>query len=506
VAEGRVDGVTRGAEVARRVALAAVVMLAAALIGPPAAAQGVRGPIAGEARGTHESIANQARGSRESITSGGRGATASGVRASVRPLKTRAVSLDTAQSRWQPGRAAISAVTDNVHLPVAGRSLLDVGAVSTRAGPGTGEARVAGLKLLSHSTLGAGVIETRCVLSRSEITGGTATVHLRVARQPRSPGVNTAIAMAGVASGTVDRQTATYDRRTGKLTWTIRGLDLTLRRGALGILAGGRLVVAESTCAGTVTLDAIRTDGAAITPGRTVTPTVTVTGEGDVAAPHTVITIPAPPAGYTLGRVTTSGGGTCKRSKNRIRCTQVTVPGSGSVTVALPVTLAASGWNAANWSPRRGKITAVSTPIAALTGTKIRVRGSGPLATVARSTGWAGAVRSAGLPPLRAAERVRTAPKPHAQPAEATRAAIEARPQPKPAGAALNTHGVGDDPATPAERVPSAYSAGRPPPAGRELSGPLVLTVLLAAGSLVAGIVVRNRPRRRSRHKTTGTV
>jgi len=452
--------------------LGTVVLLATALIEPSAPAHGTPGTTAESVPGT----------------------TATGIRASVRPFDAPAVSLDSAQSSWQPGRAVITAVADQVHLPVAGTALLDVGEITSRAGPGTGEARVAGFRLLSHSTLGAGVIQTRCALSRSGITGGTAVVHLRVARQARNPGVNTAITMAGVATGTVDRQTATYDPDTGRLTWTIRGLDLKLRPGALGTLAGGRVVVAESTCAGTVTLDAVKTGSLAIVPGHTGTPTVTVTGAGDVAAPNTVITIPAPPAGYRLGKVTTTGGGKCKRSKTRIRCTGVTVPGSGSVTVSLPVTLAASGRPAANWSPRSGSITAVSTPIAALTRITIGAHGSGRLVTVDDAVAVAGPTS---VLPAPAADRQRgeislvtprqsgvaaDTPEPPGADAAAT-------------GAPASTHGVGDPP-TPATRVPSAYSAA-PPASGQGISGALVLTVMLAAGSIVAGIVARNRPRRR---------
>ena len=455
-------------------------LLAAALIEPPAPARGAPGTATEGAPGT----------AAEAVS----GTTATGIRASVRPLDAPAVSLDSAQSSWQPGRAAITAVADQVHLPVAGTALLDVGELTSRAGPGTGEARVAGFRLLSQSTLGAGVIQTRCALSRSGITGGTAVVHLRVAREARNPGVNTAITLAGVATGTVDRQTATYDPDTGRLTWTIRGLDLKLRPGALGTLASGRVVVAESTCTGTVTLDAVKTGGLAIVPGHTGTPTVTVTGAGDVAAPNTVITIPAPPAGYRLGEVTTSGGGKCKRSKTRIRCTGVTVPGSGSVTVSLPVTLATAGRPAANWSPRSGAITAVSTPIAALTRITIGAHGSGRLVTVDDSV----AAPTSVLPPP-AADRQRgrislvtprqsgvaaDIPEPPGADAAAT-------------GPAPNTHGVGDPP-TPATRVPSAYSAARPP-SDQGISGALVLTVMLAAGSIVAGIVARNRPRRRRR-------
>ncbi|MEV6494108.1 hypothetical protein AB0M20_36610, partial [Actinoplanes sp. NPDC051633] len=54
-------------------------------------------------------------------------------------------------------------------------------------------------------------------------------------------------------------------------------------------------------------LGAINRSPKSIVPGNSATPTVTVTNTGDVAAPNTVITIPAPPTGTTID---VTGGGT----------------------------------------------------------------------------------------------------------------------------------------------------------------------------------------------------
>jgi hypothetical protein len=243
-----------------------------------------------------------------------------------------------------------------------------------------------------------------------------------------------------------------------------------------------------------------------------------VTNSGDVAAPNTVITIPAPPTGYTLGPVRTDGGGTCTPDTTEIRCTGVTVPGPGSVTVSLPVTRA----GALNWAPGPGTITAVSTPIAALTGTTISVRGSGPLVTAGRLSGGvttAAAPATPGGGPTTSAARVaNTGSRPVTAPPTrhlARTTSDSGPPRRSDVGGITQHRGVTS--VSPSATAPNDNSnnggdgadnnagsggtdnaAASLPEAGQDLSALLVLSVMLVVGGVAARIVARNRPRRRS--------
>jgi uncharacterized repeat protein (TIGR01451 family) len=73
--------------------------------------------------------------------------------------------------------------------------------------------------------------------------------------------------------------------------------------------------------------------------GGQVTATVRVSNVGQVDASPTTITIPAPPAGYTIGAVTTNQGGTCTTTASAITCQDVIVPGGGTTVVSIPVTV-----------------------------------------------------------------------------------------------------------------------------------------------------------------------
>jgi hypothetical protein len=256
-----------------------------------------------------------------------------------------------------------------------------------------------------------------------------------------------------------------------------------------------------------------------IVPGGSGTPTVTVTNNGDVAAPNTVITIPAPPTGYTLGPVSTGGGGTCTPSKTTIRCTGVTVPGSGRVTVSLPVTLAASAADAARWET--GTITAVSTPIAALTGTTIRVSGSGTLATAREPTvNRTGSITIAGGGPVvpRAPLDTHVAGTTSAAGPPGRTITHEGGPTNVSPGAITPndtsdngesatgnsaSSGATGNSASSGATGNSASSGGTGnaasslPEAGQELSGLVALSVMLVVGGIAARIIARNRPRRR---------
>ncbi|AGL15758.1 Putative membrane protein [Actinoplanes sp. N902-109] len=348
----------------------AAVLLAMALVGPPTAAQAA--------------IANVS-------------ATAQGLRVNVTLAGLPIVNPSTAQSTWQTGQAANNQNVANVNSA----GLLSTGAVSASTGPdgegGKAAARVDGLNLLGAGTLSADTVSTACSMTPASVTGGTNTANLKLLGTTTNPATGLNINLPGILTGKLDAQTATYNSTTGRLSYTVRGLDLKL----LGGVAEGPVVVAESTCSGVIKFGEVQTGSKTIVPGTTQTPTVTITNAGEVAAPNTVITIPAPPTGYTLGEVTTTGGGTCSTaSTTQIRCTGVTVPGGGSVTVSLPVSLAANAAGAGNWSPGSGSITAVSTPFANVTGTTVSVSGSGRLATVGspQTTGGSITVTEMSLP------------------------------------------------------------------------------------------------------------
>ncbi|MEU4236845.1 choice-of-anchor P family protein [Actinoplanes sp. NPDC026619] len=130
-------------------------------------------------------------------------------------------------------------------------------------------------------------------------------------------------------------------------TWDLTGVTANLN--GTVVSGSGRLVTIGDP---DVYLKTVTLDPATATPGGApVTPAIRVANTGVTAANPTTITIPAAPAGYTVGAVTTSGGGTC----TALLCTGVSVPANGSVTVSVPVTLAAGV--TANWT---GQATATS--------------------------------------------------------------------------------------------------------------------------------------------------
>ncbi len=336
----------------------AAVLLALALIGPPTAAQAAPATVS---------------------------TTAQGLRTDLTLLGLPVNLLTTTQSTWQTGQAANTQQVANIGVP----NVLGTGAITARTGPdstsngGTARATVAGLNVLGASTLGLDAVDTSCTMSPTAVTADTDVANLKLLGATVNPSTGLNLDVPGILTGVLDRQTASYNATTGRLSYTVQGLNLDLLGGTTGALAKGTVIVAESTCSGYVKFGSIGTSAKTVVPGTTGTPTVTITNAGEVAAPNTVVTIPAPPTGYTLGEVTATGGGTCSTaSTTQIRCTGVTVPGGGSVTVSLPVTVAANAAGAANWSPADGSITAVSTPFPAVPDTTISVRGEGRLVTV----------------------------------------------------------------------------------------------------------------------------
>ncbi|MFG1604714.1 hypothetical protein [Actinoplanes sp. NPDC049265] len=334
----------------RRIALGVTVLLIVALTGPPAYA----------AVGTVST-------------------TAQGLRGNVALLSLINVPLTTPQATWTTGGSQQTRPTVGAGVP----GVLDVGAITATAGPsgtgGTATSGTAGLSLLGAVSLDA--ISTQCTMNASTISGGLDAANLKLLGNTVNPGLGLALNAPGLLSATLGAQTATWNSGTGRLDYGVRGLDVQLLNGGLGLVAGGNVVIAESTCSGILRLGTVSTTAAQVTPGRSGTPKVTVTNTGDIAAPNTTIRVPAPPTGWTAGTATTTGGGDCTTTSSFITCTGVTVPGGGSVVVSLPVTLASSGAAAAGWAPTGTQISAVSTPVAAVTGTTVAVTGNGTLAS-----------------------------------------------------------------------------------------------------------------------------
>ncbi|MFI5933595.1 hypothetical protein [Actinoplanes sp. NPDC051494] len=402
----------------RRTAVFTAVLLALALVGPPSAAKAA--PV---------DVRTTAQGLRSNLTL-------------VVPIN----GLTTTQSTWQQGQAVNTQDTANVGVP----GVLSTGTITASSGPdgdgGKSSARVENLGALGGSTLGADAVTTSCSMTPTAVTGGADVANLKVLNNPVNPGVGVNINAPGVLTGVANKQTATYNTTSGRLLFTVHGLDLQLL-GGTG-LASGTVVVAESTCSGVVRFGAVDTNARTLVPGASGTPTVTVTNAGEVAAPNTVITIPAPPLGYTLDEVTTTGGGTCSTaSSTQIRCSGVTVPGGGSAVVSLPVRLAANAAGAGNWSPAAGTITAVSTPFPSVDTTTISVSGSGRLVTVGtpQSTGATITVTEMSLPAGKTAQTPITVT--NAGPSDAT-TTVTVPLAGRPDGVSIVSAAVGSAPCT----------------------------------------------------------
>ncbi|GAB2575612.1 hypothetical protein Aab01nite_14160 [Paractinoplanes abujensis] len=308
-----------------------------------------------------------------------------------------------AQQSWTTGGSTATKTDLGVDL-LPGVNIIKVGAITATAQPATGggraQADVAGLNLLGVAgpadALNLGAIKTQCQMTSTGITGQTDIASLKVLGATVNPDVNLDLGnlLSGIATGWIDHRTADWNSSSGRLDYTIRAVDLKLLKGQgpLNMIANGDVVIAESVCSGIVKLGSVATKPVNLVPGNTATPQVTVQNTGDIAAPNTTITIPAPPAGYTVGTPTVTGSngtGSCSVGANGVvTCTNVTVPGGGTVTVNLPVTLGATATNAADWSPTAGTITAVSTPVTG-SSTVIPASGSGSLvaAQPAASTG-----------------------------------------------------------------------------------------------------------------------
>ncbi|GAA2647095.1 hypothetical protein Adu01nite_18760 [Paractinoplanes durhamensis] len=334
----------------RRLAVLALAAIALGMLMLPAAA-----PAAG-------SIATSAQGLRAALTVlGGQNA------------------VTTTPATWSTGAADTKSVA-TADVP----GVTNLGAVSVTAGPsgdgGSASADVANLDLLS--SLSAGAIHSECTMTPTQVAGASSVAGLAVGSgAPTTVSAQTTIGVTGLLTAGVNTQKATWDSGTGLLTYTVRALDVDLlSNSALKTVASSRIVVAESVCTGKVRLGAVRTTSVLLAPGQSGTPTVSVANLGDAAAPNTVVTVPLPPAGYQLGTLKSSNGGTCTKDSTKVTCSGITVPAGASATVSLPVTLSSAATSAPAWSPSSG-IDAISTPVAADPGTTIESHGSGTLAT-----------------------------------------------------------------------------------------------------------------------------
>ncbi|GAA0559921.1 hypothetical protein GCM10010172_48810 [Paractinoplanes ferrugineus] len=308
---------------------------------------------------------------------------AGSISASAQGLRTMLIGLantETAKAAWSAGAAV-----DNSVSSAGASGIVSVGAVQVSSGPadgGTGGAAAA--DVASVGLIGAvntGAVHSACKMTASQITGVSTVAALKVGSAAKvDVNASTTVSVSNVLSVDLNKQSATWDSGDGTLTYRVQALDVSLLpSNSSGLTLTSEVVVGESVCSGKVRLGPVRATPVVLAPGQTDTPTVSVTNTGDAAAPNTVLTVPVPPAGYTLGTPTATNGGTCTKDSTKVTCAGITVPAGSTATVSLPVTLSSSA-SANDWAPTSG-IDAVSTPVAAVTGTTIESRGSGTLAT-----------------------------------------------------------------------------------------------------------------------------
>ncbi|WP_045745776.1 beta strand repeat-containing protein [Actinoplanes rectilineatus] len=295
-----------------------------------------------------------------------------------------------AAQTWVDGGPTATQSVANGGLNALGVSVLNLGAVTATAGPATSggggraQADVAGLGLLGAAGISTGAIKTSCVVNSSGITTTVDIANLKLGGSPiLNPDANLKLNLPGLASVTIDKRTATWNTSTGKFDYNVRALDVGLLNGALGVIANGSVVVAESVCSGTIKLGTITTTPVALAPGESGTATVTVTNVGDTGAQNTTVKIPQPPATYVVDLPTSTGGGTCSTADPAyIVCTGVTVPGTGNAKISLPVRLKASAAsNTAAWAPAVGTISGTSVPVPQAPTATMEITGGGTLAT-----------------------------------------------------------------------------------------------------------------------------
>ncbi|MEU4244201.1 hypothetical protein [Actinoplanes sp. NPDC026619] len=153
------------------------------------------------------------------------------------------------------------------------------------------------------------------------------------------------VPIAAKGSARIDIRMSSAVSTTPNSTWDLSGISADLN--GKTVTGSGRLLTVSAP---TVNLNGgVTIRPATATPGGAqVTPTVRVTNAGTADVSPTTIIIPGLPSGYTLGTVTTDGGGTCALSSGDVVCTGVIVPGGArTVIVSIPVTAgtgATTGW------------------------------------------------------------------------------------------------------------------------------------------------------------------
>ncbi|GAA2483433.1 beta strand repeat-containing protein [Winogradskya humida] len=310
----------------------------------------------------------------------------------------------TSAADWAPAASTITAVstpipgvTDTTISVNGGGTLVNRAAPKSTGGsitvtPMSLAAGKAATTPVTVANDGPSDATTTVTIPLADKPAGVSIVSATVAGNPCSVNATaitcTGVVVPGGGTSTISLRAAATTTTAPGTVWNVTGMAATLNGTAISG-AGRVLTVSDPD----VNLDT----GVTITPATAVpgdgvaTPTVRVRNLGIIPATGTTITLPAPPAGYTAGTVTTTGGGTCTTT-NGIRCTGVTVPATGTVTVSVPVTLGAgvtAGWSAAAGEPVTATSgdstgTATGTIVAADPQWTLGVTATGPAARTVR--------------------------------------------------------------------------------------------------------------------------
>ncbi|MET3424330.1 hypothetical protein BJ973_003542 [Actinoplanes tereljensis] len=199
---------------------------------------------------------------------------------------------------------------------------------------------------------------------------GVSVTSAQVGSTPCVIRTNIDIVCSGVpipAKGTarVDVVTTAAVTSTPNSSWALTGITA---------LMNGTTVTGQGTLLTVGSPDVNLINGVSLRPavatpgGPQVTSEVRVSNAGQYNATSTTITVPPPPTGYTVGTVTTSGGGSCVSNSGGITCTNVVIPGGGvPVTVSIPVTVGAAVTT--DWT------TPGNTPVSATSGGTVGTAG-----------------------------------------------------------------------------------------------------------------------------------
>ncbi|MET0423273.1 MAG: hypothetical protein ABW046_05335, partial [Actinoplanes sp.] len=282
------------------------------------------------------------------------------------PVTLKSSASSTA-ANWSPGATAISATSIPVAAADSAKMTITGGGALVTAQPRTSSG---GSITVTPVTLFAGKTATTGIkLANQGPSDATSTITIPIGNRPAGVKVESAtvggnactvdasnitctgVTVPGGGDVTVNVTTSAPVSTVVGTTWDLAGITASLNGTA--VTGQGRLLTIgdpDVNLAGGVTI----TPATVIPGGAAATATVQVKNSGAMVAGQTTITIPAPPAGYTVGAVTTTGGGSCPPSTGVITCTGVTVAAGQTVTVSVPVTLAAgvtAEWTAASGTP-----------------------------------------------------------------------------------------------------------------------------------------------------------